>query len=240
MSTIYRFFRSWPALFALVAGFASAAEPAKPPGSFPPEAYASLGSNFARHNKLTELGWSDVQIEAFLRGMREAFAGKSRAFDAQAAALQDEVLARLERIGAGEKMPPAEFFADPARLDDYMKQVSKRFQLERMDSGLGFGMAARGGGSRPAPEDTVVLSCQVAAADAKSALPQLAMDRRRVKVSDLLPGLAEGIQMMTPDSQAMIVLPPDLSFGDGEWPAGVDRGTPLIYVVSLHEVIVAP
>ena len=42
--------------------------------------------------------------------------------------------------------------------------------------------------------------------------------------------------MMTIESQAIFVLPPALTFGDHEWPEGVERGTPLVFFFTLHEV----
>ena len=35
----------------------------------------------------------------------------------------------------------------------------------------------------------------------------------------------------------MFVLPPDLSYGTGEWPHGVEKGSPLLFILMLHEVI---
>ena len=111
--------------------------------------------------------------------------------------------------------------------------------MERSDSGLCYGIKA-GYGARPAPEDTVVISYKVTLADTTTDVPSLAANRLKARVADLLPGLAEALQMMTVDSAAMLVLPPDLSFGAGEWPAGTERGTPLLFTVKLHEVIAAP
>ena len=42
--------------------------------------------------------------------------------------------------------------------------------------------------------------------------------------------------MMTVESHAVFVLPPALSFGQGPWPDGVERGTPLVFQITLHEV----
>jgi FKBP-type peptidyl-prolyl cis-trans isomerase len=75
------------------------------------------------------------------------------------------------------------------------------------------------------------------AADGTTKLPQLSFARAQLKMTDLLPGFMEGLQMMTVDSTAIFVLPPSLSFGEGEWPAGVERGAPLIFQVTLHEII---
>ena len=36
------------------------------------------------------------------------------------------------------------------------------------------------------------------------------------------------------------IVPPVLSYGDAAWPDGVERGTPIIFTATLHEVIPAP
>jgi FKBP-type peptidyl-prolyl cis-trans isomerase len=54
----------------------------------------------------------------------------------------------------------------------------------------------------------------------------------------MLPGLMEGLQMMTVGATAVFVLPPSLSFGEGAWPEGVERGSPLVYYMSLGDVTV--
>lgn len=221
---------------------AEPAAPAKGAAEFPLEAYAALGSAIAQNTRLPGLGWNDAQIEAFLGGLRAAFKGKPYALDERTKVLQADIRRRLQEIAAKETSAGGgqEYFADPARLEAYLKEAAKTLHLERSDSGLAYNIISRGEGARPGPDDTVVISCKVTTADAKTDLPQLGADHRRIKVSELLPGLAEGAQMMTKDSVGMFILPPDLSFGQNEWPAGVERGTPLIFTLALHEVIVAP
>ena len=82
----------------------------------------------------------------------------------------------------------------------------------------------------------MVVSYVAYAADGTTRLPQLSSDHVRVKLAGLLPGFMEGLQMMTVESKAVLVMPPALSFGENEWPRGVDRGLPLIFYITLHEV----
>jgi FKBP-type peptidyl-prolyl cis-trans isomerase len=46
--------------------------------------------------------------------------------------------------------------------------------------------------------------------------------------------------MMTVGSRAVFVLPPALTFGHGKWPDGVQEGSPLIFELTLMDVISAP
>jgi len=64
-------------------------------------------------------------------------------------------------------------------------------------------------------------------------------ERIHMKMENLLPGLMEGLQMMTIDASAVFVLPPNLSFGNNPWPDGVQRGAPIIVTVTLYDVVAA-
>jgi FKBP-type peptidyl-prolyl cis-trans isomerase FkpA len=209
--------------------------------STPLEAYAAVGSSMVQDNRLAQLGWTEAQVEAFLSGVRAAFRGEGRPVDTVAQGLLNDIGRRMQELEQAERRRQfgAEAFARPGHLQNYLKEISKQFQLERSDSGLCYGIQA-GYGARPGPEDQVILSYKVNLADATTEVPALAVNRQKVRVGDLLPGLAEALQMMTVDSAAMLVLPPDLSFGPGEWPAGTERGTPLVFTVKLHEVLSAP
>lgn len=218
-------------------GLACAAEPAAPL-----EAYAAVGSSLVLDNRLAQLGWSDAQVEAFLRGVRAGFRGEAPPVDAAAQNLLDEIGRRVQAMEAEEERRrfSAEAFAQPAYLQRYLREVCRQFELERSDSGLCYGIKTAGYGARPGPEDTVVISFKVTRADLRTEVPALAAERRRERVADLLPGLAEAVQMMTVDSAAMLVLPPDLAYGENEWPEGTERGTPLVVTLRLHEVISPP
>lgn len=206
---------------------AAASEPA-----FPLETYAAVGSQFAENSGLAVLGWTDQQFEAFVDGLRATVRGRPYAFDARARQLHDAIGRRLQQHM--QEMEAARF-TRPGEVEKYMKEAAKGLKLELTDSGLAYGLLTREGGTRPGPDDTVVLSYSVVAADAQTELPQLTASHRRVKVSELLPGLAEGVQMMALSAQALFVLPPDLSYGKGEWPAGVTPA-PLIFTVKLEAI----
>ena len=224
----------WCALAGAGAGAAEPA-PAAPP-AYPPTVYAALGSSFAQGNHLDELGWTDAQVAAFLDGMRAAFQGKALAFDEAARRASGEIAQRVQDLEAHKLQQTAAALAQPGRLAQYMKEMRKRFGLQLSDSGLGYNIQSGGSGVRPRPGETVVISYVAYAADGTTRLPQLSSDHVRVKLAGLLPGFMEGLQMMTVESKAVLVLPPALSFGDNEWPRGVDRGLPLIFYLTLHEV----
>lgn len=233
--------RLLPAVLLLPAGIALAANPAPAPtpAVYPLETFASLGSNFARDTGLNQLGWTEAQFNAFIDGVRATYRGQGYVFTDDANRLRTEVQEKL-RI-ASEKLEQAQLdFSQPQRLQSYMKDAAKQYKLQFSDSGLAFTLVARNSNLHPGPDDSVVLSCESFAADRRTPVPALALKQQRTKVSALVPGLAEIVQMMSPDGSALVVLPPDLSFGAGPWPEGVPPGSPVICMLQLHEIVAAP
>jgi FKBP-type peptidyl-prolyl cis-trans isomerase len=213
------------------------ADPAPATGKYPPETYVAVGADFARATHLGELGWTEPQFNAFLEGLRAAFQGKTYPLDHRAQQLQTEIGKRLQEIAEQTQNERLDF-SKPGRMQGYIKEISKEFGLRSSDSGLAYALMPGGTGFRPGPDDTVVLTYAVTAADQRTELPQLAKEKFRCKVSELqLPGLVEAVQLLTPGGRGLFVLVPDLTYGTGDWPAGVPRGQPLIYTVTLHEVV---
>lgn len=206
-------------------------------GALPLPAFAALGSSFAQTNQLGDLGWTDEQKTAFLEGVKAALHGKGYAMDDAARQLSAEMARRLQELEVRRKQQTVEEFAKPGRLAQYMKEMRKRHGLQLSDSGLAYSIQAGRAGARPRLGDTVVVSCEATAADGTTKLPQLSSDHVRVKLENLLPGFMEGLQMMTMESRGRFLVPPALSFGDNEWPPGVDRGTPLLFLITLHEIV---
>jgi FKBP-type peptidyl-prolyl cis-trans isomerase FkpA len=204
------------------------------PAPLPLEAFAAVGSDFAKANHISDMGWSEAQISAFIDGIRSAIHGKPVAFNDTARRLSDEMGKRMTEI---EARANADQFATPQRLDEYMKDICKRLNLSETDSGMGYGIDSGGTGMRPGPDDTVVVTCIGMAPDAKTVLPQLSSQKVHVKLSESLPGFVEGLQMMTVGAKGIFVMPPALTFGSGKWPDGVAPGSPLIFRVSLDDVV---
>jgi FKBP-type peptidyl-prolyl cis-trans isomerase len=220
---------------------AAPAQPAEAPKGTPApaaptplSALSAIGSLLAVSNHLDELGWSEAQIDAFVDGVRAAIHGKPYPFDDAARDASNAIGRRVDEIEAREQ---AQEFAKPGALEKYLKDICKQMGLQESDSGLCYGIKFGAKGIRPGPDDTVVVSCTAIAADGKTPIPQLSNQNARGKVSGMLPGFVEGLQMMTVGSDAFFVLPPALSFGAGAWPPGVQRGAPLIFRIELKEVV---
>ena len=196
-------------------------------------ALSAIGSSVAVSNHLDQLGWSEAQIDAFVEGIRAALHGRPYPYDAAAQDASNAIGRQVEEVEARDQ---SQVFSRPGALEKYLKEICKQMGLQQSDSGLCYGIKYGVKGIRPGPDDTVVVSCSATAADGKTQLPQLSNPNARGKVSTMLPGFVEGLQMMTVGSEAIFILPPALSFGEGAWPPGVQRGSPLIFRIGLKEV----
>jgi FKBP-type peptidyl-prolyl cis-trans isomerase len=213
--------------------------PAAPPAqAFPLSAFSALGSSLAQTGHFAELGWSEVQFNAFMEGIRAGFQGKGYPMDDSAQRLAADVSRRIGEIAAHTRQA-AWTPGQKGQLERYFKDMQKRLSLQVSGSGLGYNVQPGKNGIRPRPGDTIVLTVNATAADGTTRLPQLSAERIRVKMEGMMPGLMEGLQMMTVGSEAVFVIPPVLSFGDKPWPDGVERGSPLVYWVTLHDVTAA-
>ncbi len=201
------------------------------PREYPSAAFSAFGSSFALSAHFAELGWTEAELGAFLDGIKAAMGGHPVPMDDVATRLVGEMGRRVAEAAqqGGASVDPK------VRLARYFKGMRRRLGLQISESGLGYNVQTGRNGIRPRPGDWIVFSCVTTSADGRTRIPQLCTERTRVRMEGLMPGLMEGLQMMTVGSTAVFVLPPSLSFGEGDWPEGVERGSPLVYYIALGD-----
>jgi len=155
-------------------------------------------------------------------------------FDAAAHVLSERIDARIAELSAA---PSAGAAVDAREIEQYMRRAREGLGMQQSASGLLYLVVQPGAGPRPRHNDRIVLSFTAVAADGKTPLPQLAVQKLRTNISDLLPGLAEGVQLIALGGRAAFVVPPNLSFATGHWPAGVEAGMPIIFRVELEDIL---
>lgn len=202
----------------------------------PLEGFTGVGIMFVKNNRLDQLGWSEAQVNAFVEGVRAALRGQPASYGEATRMVGADMIRRVQQLDTA-KPPVAGGFDQPGKLESYLKDAKRRLRMQEADSGLLYFVKTTGRGARPTGQDTVVVTLVGTDAASDEPLPAISGENVRIKLVDLLPGLREGVQMLAVGSEAIFVLPPALSFGDGDWPAGVGRGMPLTFLVTLHEVI---
>lgn len=188
--------------------------------------YAALGSFMAESNRISELGWSETQFSAFLDGFRASYEGRGLPLDDAAKRLRDDISRRVQGMLQAERPNPVE---------DYFSSLREKEGVVRTASGLHYRITEEGSGPTAKATDSVVLSFAARTPGGES-LPQVSHSRVRMKVKDLLPGLAEGIQLLRVGGKALLYIPPELAFRDADRPAQLPAGAPLLLFVELHDI----
>jgi len=195
--------------------------------------YAAMGSAVADSIQLSSARWSGEQFEAFLTGIRASHNGRGYPLDERAQRMFEEINERQREAQTSPYSPNSQ----QSRVRDYMAHARAGLRMRQTESGLLFRVMVKGEGPRPRPNDTVVINISAKGPDGVSELPQLAATQLHVRVGSLFPGLAEGLQLMALGAKAKFIMPPELTFGDGKWPDGVDRGTPIWINVELVDIL---
>jgi len=207
------------------------AEPAKKSAAatLAPEvrSYAALGTFMAESNRIADLGWSRAQFEAFLDGFRSSYEGKGVPMDDDAKRLQSEISERVQKMLATEQPNPVE---------DYFRTLREKEGVQKTASGLHYRITEVGEGPKAKASDSVVISFAARLPDGQ-ALPPLTRVRLKTAVHDLLPGLAEGVQLLSVGGKALVYLPPALAFNERDWPPDLPKNVPLAFFLELHEIV---
>lgn len=192
--------------------------------------YAALGSYMAENNRIPDLKWKAEQFAAFQEGFRASYEGRGLPLDEAAAKLRDEISARVQAMVEAEQ-------PDPVR--DYFRFLREKEGVKEAPSGLHYRITEEGTGALPKAADTVVISYAAGLPDGKS-VPALSRSRVKVVVQNLLPGLAEGVQLLKVGGKGLIYVPPKLAFKEADWPPQLPREAPLVFFVELHDIVPAP
>ena len=180
----------------------------------------------AENNRIADLKWNPAQFAAFQEGFRASYEGRGLPLDDAAARLRDETSARVQTMAQAEQ-------PDPVR--DYFRLLREKENVQQTPSGLHYRLTEEGTGAPPTPADTVVISYAARLPDG-TAVPSLGRTRVKVAVRDLLPGLAEGVQLLRVGGKGLVYVPPALAFREADWPAAVPPGVPLAFFVELHDI----
>lgn len=190
--------------------------------------HRAMGLALADNLHLGELDWTPAEQEGFIDGIRASLRGEPAEVDD---AMADFIERTNTRIAELQRRRQEE------QKNVLFQDLRQSFGLEQTRSGLCYRIISAGGGARPRTTDTVIVSFSARELDGATEIAALEAVNLRTRVKDLLPGLGEGVQLLTLGTRAVFMLPPELSFGTGPWPAGVKRGVPILFFVQLVEIV---
>lgn len=188
--------------------------------------YAALGSFMAENNQVPRLGWTEAQFAEFAAGFRASYEGHPVPLSDEARRLQENISQRVQTMLGNATMDPVE---------EYFAALRAKEGVSRTPSGLHYRITETVEGPKPQPDDRVEISFS-ARLPGGEAIPALSRTRTRTVVKDLLPGLAEGVQLLSVGGKALIYVPPILAFSEANWPPQLAKGTPLVFFLELHDI----
>lgn len=195
---------------------------------------ASYGIGYNVGGGLVPLADS-IDVDAFARGLRDALN------EADPAVAQDTLQSvlhsfQMELQRAQQQAMAAEAEANEAVADSFLATVAEREGVQTTDSGLMYEVVERGDGPTPDAEDRVTVHY-------RGTLPggtqfDSSYDRDEPSTFSLqgvIPGFAEGIQLMPVGSTYRLYIPPDLGYGpQGSGP--IPPNSALVFELELLEI----
>ena len=180
----------------------------------------------------------DLDMDAFMRGVRETFEGTGPALP------QQEIQAAVQRFTeqiqqAQQAQREAEGEANRIAGEEFLAENAQRDEVQVTESGLQYEVVEEGEGASPGPEDRVTIHYEGTLPDGT------VFDSSRERgepatfaVSGVIPGFSEGLQLMSEGATYRLYIPGDLAYGAQGAPGGnIGPNQTLIFEVEMIEVM---
>ena len=200
-------------------------------------AYA-IGTSLAQYLKANLEQQSQFGIElkpdVVIRGVEDAFHGKSKLTDGEAQAALKALDARV-----AAKMKEKEEKDSAAAIkagNEYRDAFSKKEGVKVTDSGLMYQVERLGDGDKPKAEDTVVVHYKGTLINGTQF--DSSYDRNQpatFPLNRVIPGWTEGVQLMPVGSKFKFVIPPELAYGTQSTPS-IPGNSTLVFEVELIKI----
>ncbi len=191
-----------------------------------------LGWFLGRQSGLIELGFSEAEIEAVVKGLRAAAAGDESPQDFEAIRPAFEAFMQRKQSGYMSKMREQGTSEGAA----FMAEMTKKNGVVVLPSGLAYEIEQQGSGPTPKPEDTVrvhytgkLVNGTVFDSSVERGEP---MD---IKLNEVIPGWTEGLQKISKGGKIKLYVPPQLAYGENG-NQGIPPASTLVFDVELLDV----
>ena len=166
-----------------------------------------------------EIGGDKINIDAVVSGLKDAAAGKELAMKREEAQFEKEIAANAE---AGKK---------------FLEENGKKEGVKTTDSGLQYKVEKEGKGAKPTKDDSVTVHYEGRLLD--GTIFDSSYERKEpvvFKVTDVIPGWVEGLQLMSEGSKYTLYIPSSLAYGETGAPPSIPPNSTLTFDVELVKV----
>ncbi len=213
------------------AAAAPAAAPATP--TFTDEQLVEeLGWFFGKRMGLSELGFTKTELDALVKGLNAAAAGKDSPYElAQIGPKVDEFMQKKQTTYLGKLREKS--VADNAA---FFAKLKENKNVQELPSGLRYEILQQGQGAFPKAEDTVRVHYTGTLLD--GSVFDSSVERGEpvnFGLKEVIPGWTEGIQKVSKGGKIKLYVPPSLAYGDDPRP-GIPPGSTLVFEVELIDI----
>ncbi|MDG5816117.1 FKBP-type peptidyl-prolyl cis-trans isomerase N-terminal domain-containing protein [Chitinispirillales bacterium ANBcel5] len=186
-------------------------------------------------SQLQEFG-RDFNIDLFTMAVTQVLTGKESLLESKQRDSVRQVFAeQIKELEEKELETISERLREESVI--YMSQNRRRRGVRATASGLQYIVLSHSEGKQPGPQDTVraiYIGMLTDKTVIDRSLPDLAYI---IDLDKTIPGLSEGIQMMSPGSSYRFFIPPDLAYGSNGIPPEVPPYSVIIFEVELVEIL---
>lgn len=178
-----------------------------------------------------------IDVNSFAMGLRDALA------EADPAVPQEELQGLLQSLQmdlqqAQQQAMADEADANQAAADSFLAASAERDGVTTTESGLQYEVVEQGDGPTPGSEDQVTVNYRGTLPDGTQF--DSSYDRGEpatFSLDGVIPGFAEGIQLMQVGSTYKLYIPPELGYGPQGGPGGgIPPNSALIFEIELLEI----
>lgn len=175
----------------------------------------------------------EINVKMFSKGMTDASKDKAFMNDTTASAFIVSYMQRRERVRLVAENGPR---IEEAKL--WLSENARKEGVVTLPSGLQYKVLTEGTGATPGPED--VVKVQYTGTTINGTKFDSSYDRgepAQFRVSNVIQGWVEGLQLMKEGSQYMLYIPADLAYGERGAGNIIKPFETLVFEVELLEVI---
>ncbi len=191
----------------------------------------SIGVNLARNFQQQDL---EVNLDLVIKGMRDKYSGKKLLLS------EDEM--RTTMMAFQQEMRLKQMRArNQAKIDNkkegdaFLAENKKREGVVALPNGLQYKVLKAGEGKKPGEDNTVEVRYRGTLINGKE-FDSSGNNSKTFKLSQVIPGLREGLKLMPLNSKYQLVIPPELAYGEQGAGQVIPPNSTLIFEVELLDI----
>ncbi len=186
-------------------------------------------------SQLKEIG-ATVKLPAFNEGIRQALQGESAIIDSPST---DSIRRRFAEYIKEQMTQKEQKLANSNReaSQKFLEDNKKRENVKTTSSGLQYEILKKAKGASPSATDSVTVLYKGSLIDGAVIDSTTSSQPATLDLSKTIPGLTEGIQLMSIGSKYRFFIPPELAYGSMGAPPAIPPESVLIFDIELIDIL---